>query len=60
MILVTGGARSGKSAHVEQLAAFIAHLKSINPKVKIVFQLTHSGEISEPEFSRRVTVKPIS
>jgi 2,4-dienoyl-CoA reductase-like NADH-dependent reductase (Old Yellow Enzyme family) len=23
-----------------------------------VFQLTHSGEISEPEFSRRVTVKP--
>lgn len=41
------------------LAKFIAHLKSINPKVKIVFQLTHSGEISEPEFSRRVTVKPI-
>ena len=25
----------------------------------IVFQLTHSGEISEPEFSRRVCVKPV-
>jgi 2,4-dienoyl-CoA reductase-like NADH-dependent reductase (Old Yellow Enzyme family) len=41
------------------LTKFISHLKNINPKVKIVFQLTHSGEISEPEFSRRVTVKPI-
>lgn len=41
------------------LAKFIAHLKKVNPKVRIVFQLTHSGEISEPEFSRRVTVKPL-
>jgi 2,4-dienoyl-CoA reductase-like NADH-dependent reductase (Old Yellow Enzyme family) len=41
------------------LATFIAHLKKVNPKVRIVFQLTHSGEISEPEFSRRVTVKPL-
>jgi len=41
------------------LAAFIRHLREVNPRVKIVFQLTHSGEISEPEFSRRVTVKPL-
>lgn len=41
------------------LAKFIARLKEVNPNVLIVFQLTHSGEISEPEFSRRVTVKEL-
>lgn len=41
------------------LTRFIRTLKEIDPKIPIVFQLTHSGEISEPEFSRRVTVKPL-
>ena len=41
------------------LTQFIARLKEVNPNVLIVFQLTHSGEISEPEFSRRVTVKEL-
>lgn len=41
------------------LANFIKKLKEVNPKTLMVFQLTHSGEISEPDFSRRVTVKPL-
>ncbi|MDR1755026.1 MAG: 2,4-dienoyl-CoA reductase [Eubacterium sp.] len=41
------------------LSVFIKRLKEVNPNVLIVFQLTHSGEISEPDFSRRVTVKPL-
>ncbi|PKN98571.1 MAG: 2,4-dienoyl-CoA reductase [Chloroflexi bacterium HGW-Chloroflexi-4] len=41
------------------LTKFVKSLKEINPEAQFVFQLTHSGEISEPEFSRRVTVKPV-
>ncbi|MDR1530894.1 MAG: 2,4-dienoyl-CoA reductase [Clostridiales bacterium] len=41
------------------LANLIKRLKEINPNVLLVFQLTHSGEISDPEFSRRVAVKPL-
>ena len=41
------------------LTRFIARLKEVDPRVLIVFQLTHSGDISNPDFSRRVTVKPM-
>jgi 2,4-dienoyl-CoA reductase-like NADH-dependent reductase (Old Yellow Enzyme family) len=41
------------------LTKFIKRLKEVNPDVLIVFQLTHAGELSNPEFSRRVTVKNI-
>ncbi|MEI8199132.1 MAG: 2,4-dienoyl-CoA reductase [Eubacteriales bacterium] len=41
------------------LKKFVKDLKAINPDTLIVFQLTHSGELSNPEFSRRVTVKPL-
>jgi 2,4-dienoyl-CoA reductase-like NADH-dependent reductase (Old Yellow Enzyme family) len=41
------------------ITKFISRLKEVNPKALIVFQLTHSGEISESEFSRKVTVKPL-
>jgi len=41
------------------LAKLVAHLKKINPNVVLVFQLTHSGEVSKPAFSRRVTVKEL-
>lgn len=41
------------------LEHFIRKLKEVNPDALIVFQLTHSGEISSPDFSRRVTVKPV-
>jgi 2,4-dienoyl-CoA reductase-like NADH-dependent reductase (Old Yellow Enzyme family) len=41
------------------LKKFIGGLKKLTPDALIVFQLTHSGELSNPEFSRRVTVKPL-
>ena len=41
------------------LANFVKKVKEVNPDMQFVFQLTHSGELSHPEFSRRVTVKPL-
>ncbi len=41
------------------LTAFVKKVKEANPKSLFVFQLTHSGELSNPKFSRRVTVKPL-
>lgn len=41
------------------LAKFIKEIKEANPNSLIVFQLTHSGELSNPAFSRRVTVNPL-
>ena len=41
------------------IANMMRKLKEVNPNVLMVFQLTHSGEISSPDFSRRVTVKPL-
>lgn len=38
------------------LKKFVEHLKKINPKNIFIFQLTHSGEISSPDFSERVRV----
>jgi 2,4-dienoyl-CoA reductase-like NADH-dependent reductase (Old Yellow Enzyme family) len=45
--------------NLKPLEKFVRHLKSINPKTLFIFQLTHSGELSNPEFSRRVSVKPL-
>ncbi len=41
------------------LTRFVKHLREINPKTIFVFQLTHSGELSNPEFSKRLSVKPL-
>lgn len=41
------------------LAKFVKRMKEINPNTLFIFQLTHSGELSNPNFSRRVTVKPL-
>jgi 2,4-dienoyl-CoA reductase-like NADH-dependent reductase (Old Yellow Enzyme family) len=42
------------------LAGFVKQVtKDTNSKTLFVFQLTHSGEISNPDFSHRVTVKPL-
>lgn len=38
------------------LKKFVAHLKEINPETILLFQITHSGEISNPEFSTRIRV----
>ncbi|MDF2473544.1 MAG: 2,4-dienoyl-CoA reductase [Anaerocolumna sp.] len=64
-ITVTDESRSRKQQlsimprNAAKLRTFIQGLKKINPNVLIVFQLTHSGELSNPEFSKRVTVKPL-
>ncbi len=64
-ITVTNESRARKTQleimprNVEALKRFIRSLKEVNPNTLIVFQLTHSGEISESDFSRKVCVKPM-
>ena len=41
------------------LERFVRELKAIDDKPIFVWQLTHSGELSHPDFSRRVCVKPL-
>lgn len=41
------------------LTKFVERLREVNPKTLFIFQLTHSGELSNPEFSRRLSVKPL-
>jgi 2,4-dienoyl-CoA reductase-like NADH-dependent reductase (Old Yellow Enzyme family) len=40
------------------LTDLVAAMRKANPKPIILWQLTHSGELSSPEFSERVCVKP--
>ena len=42
------------------LSKLVSEMKKINDKPLFVFQLTHSGELSHPDFSRRVCVKPLA
>jgi 2,4-dienoyl-CoA reductase-like NADH-dependent reductase (Old Yellow Enzyme family) len=42
------------------LEAFISKMREVNNKPLFIFQLTHSGELSHPAFSRRVCVKPLA
>ncbi len=41
------------------LETFTKEMKKINSDNVFVWQLTHSGEISHPDFSKRVCVKPL-
>jgi 2,4-dienoyl-CoA reductase-like NADH-dependent reductase (Old Yellow Enzyme family) len=41
------------------LTKFVKRLKEINPNTIFIYQLTHSGELSNPEFSKRLSVKPL-
>jgi 2,4-dienoyl-CoA reductase-like NADH-dependent reductase (Old Yellow Enzyme family) len=41
------------------LTKFVSRLKEVNSKSIFLFQLTHSGELSNPEFSKRLSVKPL-
>jgi 2,4-dienoyl-CoA reductase-like NADH-dependent reductase (Old Yellow Enzyme family) len=34
-------------------------MREVNPKTLFIFQLTHSGELSNPDFSRRLSAKPL-
>ncbi|MDR1539346.1 MAG: 2,4-dienoyl-CoA reductase [Clostridiales bacterium] len=48
-----------REANREPLRDFVKKVKQANPKSLFIFQLTHSGELSNPNFSRRVCVKPL-
>jgi 2,4-dienoyl-CoA reductase-like NADH-dependent reductase (Old Yellow Enzyme family) len=41
------------------LTKLTAEMRKVNPKPLFIWQLTHSGELSSPVFSRRVCVKPL-
>src|SRR4030042_5583486 len=41
------------------LAKFVRRMREVNPKTLFIFQLTHSGELSNPEFSKRLSLKPL-
>jgi 2,4-dienoyl-CoA reductase-like NADH-dependent reductase (Old Yellow Enzyme family) len=41
------------------LTKFVKRLREINPHTIFIYQLTHSGELSNPEFSKRLSVKPL-
>ncbi|WP_333813881.1 NADH:flavin oxidoreductase [Muricomes intestini] len=43
----------------EALTELVRRVHEANPKTLFIFQLTHSGEISNPEFSKRVTPNPL-
>ncbi len=45
-----------KEHNLPALKKFVAHLKAINPEAILLFQITHSGEISHPGFSQRIRV----
>lgn len=41
------------------LTRFVERLREINPKTIFIYQLTHSGELSNPKFSKRLSVKSL-
>ena len=41
------------------LTKLVAEMRTVNPKPLFIWQLTHSGELSHTDFSRRVCVKPL-
>ena len=45
-----------KEHNLPALTEFVAHMKAINPETLFFFQITHSGEISHPGFSKRIRV----
>ncbi len=49
----------GMPSNRPALECFIREMKQVNPRPLLFIQLTHSGELSDPKFSRRVCVKPL-
>ena len=41
------------------LSKFVKRMREINPEPLFVWQLTHAGELANPDFSKRVCVKPL-
>jgi 2,4-dienoyl-CoA reductase-like NADH-dependent reductase (Old Yellow Enzyme family) len=46
-----------KPQNLPALTKFVTKLREVNSKPIFLFQLTHSGELSNPEFSKRLAVK---
>jgi 2,4-dienoyl-CoA reductase-like NADH-dependent reductase (Old Yellow Enzyme family) len=49
----------GTPSNLKGLTKLFTEMKKVNDKPLLIIQLTHSGELSEPKFSRRVCVKPL-
>ncbi len=49
----------GSRANQKALTDFIREMKKVNDRPLLFIQLTHAGELSDPDFSRRVCVKPL-
>jgi 2,4-dienoyl-CoA reductase-like NADH-dependent reductase (Old Yellow Enzyme family) len=49
----------GMPSNQPALERFVREMKRVNPKPLLLIQLTHSGELSDPKFSRKVCVKPL-
>jgi 2,4-dienoyl-CoA reductase-like NADH-dependent reductase (Old Yellow Enzyme family) len=45
--------------NLQALTQFVKRMREVNPKTLFIYQLTHSGELSNPEFSKRLSVKPL-
>lgn len=45
--------------NAKALTKFVKEMKATNDKSLFLWQLTHSGELSHPDFSKRVCVKPL-
>ena len=50
----------GTSENLPALTEMIKELRAVNDKPVLLIQLTHSGELSHSDFSRRVCVKPLA
>lgn len=45
--------------NLKPLTNFVQKMKEINPNTLFIFQLTHSGELSRGDISRKVCIKPL-
>ena len=65
-ISVTSGSLARKNAlvmnhrNLDGFKKLVDQIKAINPDVTLLFQITHSGSISNPVFSEQVSVSPFS
>jgi len=64
-ITITDKSRSRKNQltimprNIKPLTSFVQKMKEVNPETVFIFQLTHSGELSKSDFSRKVCIKTL-
>lgn len=46
--------------NLDSFKHLVSTIKTVHPEVVVLFQITHSGSVSNPEFSERVAVSPLS